>query len=61
MLRELDEVEHVFPQLVLRLAIARIRTSLPWAADVDGEMGELERSRARRVHQGARLPWQPVT
>ncbi len=45
MLRELDEVERVFPQLVLRRAIARIRTSLAWtdevAAVVDGT-GEVE-------------------
>jgi len=60
MLREFDEVEHVFHQLVLRRAIARIRTSLDWADDVDGEIGRLEMSRARRAHQGPRSSRQPV-
>jgi PadR family transcriptional regulator AphA len=34
MQRELDEVERVFPQLVLRWAIARIRASLSWTEEV---------------------------
>ncbi len=39
MLRELDEVDRVFPQLVLRRAIARIHTSLSWAEEVAGVVG----------------------
>jgi DNA-binding PadR family transcriptional regulator len=61
MLRELDEVEHVFPQLVLRRAIARIRTSLAWTDEVDGEIGGLEMSRAPRARQGAGSSRRPFT
>ena len=54
MLRGLGEVEHVFPQLVLRRAIARVRTSLSWADEVDGMIDEARGGRYTMQTQGPR-------
>jgi PadR family transcriptional regulator AphA len=43
--RELDEAERVFPQLVLRRAIARIRASVAWTEDVGDTIGDLASTR----------------
>jgi hypothetical protein len=61
MLRELDEVEHVFPQLVLRRAIVRIRTSLSWAEEVDRAIGEAQDAKDSAGTIDAPTPSQPVT
>jgi hypothetical protein len=58
MLRGLGEAEHVFPQLVLRRAIARVRTSLSWADEVDGMIGEARGGRYAMDTSGT--PRQPA-
>jgi DNA-binding PadR family transcriptional regulator len=50
MLRDLDDVEMIFPQLILRRAIVRIRATLTWLAEAE----EAVSHREGRSRQGGR-------
>jgi DNA-binding PadR family transcriptional regulator len=60
MLKGLDEDEHVFPQLVLRRAIARIRTSLSWTDEVDGVIGDVRSHATPTAKADVPSPREPV-